>query len=256
MYPPTAPSAYDAEVVNWWMMDGDVDTLFPNPTWCPMIDALTLEAFKSAPFLSHVANVTLPLQARLAPVLGKATADVNILLTHDCSEFRYCDGYDLPAGLTADLMNAVETEISWQYNYLMEYKTYARLGAGPLLGEVAAALQARLNGDEGAYKFLLYSGHDTGPIMPVLAALGVYDGIWAPYASLISFEVWQHDSTGDVSVRVVYNGDEMRLPACGGAVMCPVDKFVTLLQSLVPAAAECAADVLMRPPRGFEQLHS
>jgi hypothetical protein len=38
-------------------------------------------------------------------------------------------------------------------------------------------------------KFSLISGHDT-TIFPILAALGVFDGLWPPYAARIVFELY------------------------------------------------------------------
>jgi len=58
-------------------------------------------------------------------------------------------------------------------------------------------------------KLRLVSGHDT-TIVPLLAALGCYDGKWPPYASYIALELWAEtdpssgQETFSVSFRVAY----------------------------------------------------
>ncbi len=60
----------------------------------------------------------------------------------------------------------------------------------PLLFTLAWPCETQLlNKVDNTPLFLLYSGHDDGPIIPVLAALGVFDGSWPPYASMISLEL-------------------------------------------------------------------
>ena len=44
-------------------------------------------------------------------------------------------------------------------------------------------------------RFFLYSGHDLGPIMQLLSALGAWDGAWAGYASMVTFELLDVTST-------------------------------------------------------------
>jgi len=80
----------------------------------------------------------------------------------------------------------------------------------------------------------LISAHDT-TLVPVLAALKVYDGVWPRYASYVSFELWDLGATyaataaGAASegggeqtfaVRVIFNGTPLALP--GIAPLVPV----------------------------------
>lgn len=85
-------------------------------------------------------------------------------------------------------------------------------------------MQAKIDDDEDALKFVIYSGHDT-TIMPYLAALGVWDGEWANYASIVTHELWQAEN-GDHYVRLAYNGKELILPGCDEA-FCSADAYMT-----------------------------
>lgn len=97
-----------------------------------------------------------------------------------------------------------------------------KLSIQPLMTEILSRLK---ESDSNASKLLsVLSGHDT-VIAPVLAALGVFNNdmcTWPPYASRISFELWQKkqnsNSNSDeaLHVRVLYNGEDITrlIPAC------------------------------------------
>jgi hypothetical protein len=121
----------------------------------------------------------------------------------------------------------------------------ARLGIGRLLGEALDGLafdaevyaaarplqETAASGTVGRGATLrLVSGHDT-TLVPLLSALGAYDGRWPPYSSFVSFELWDLgdgntppsppspegreeglDGGSNLAVRVVFNGAPVRLP--------------------------------------------
>ena len=127
-----------------------------------------------------------------------------------------------------------------------------RYGAGPLMGDVLAAMSAAAAGD--GKKFVLISGHDTGPINPVLGALDVmpsdpYEP--PPFAAMIVMELLERSAGagGGLFVRVMYQGEVMRVPwagvcgatAPGGDWLCEYEGFAKRVAAMVPTAAECTA---------------
>ena len=103
-----------------------------------------------------------------------------------------------------------------------------------------------------------FSGHDTGPMMPLLAAFNVWDGIWTPYASLISWELYSKNntrklSTQDYVIRFVYNGQVMQVPGCSDE-LCNLDEFLSVAESLVPTASECDVSAEEMLEAELEQL--
>jgi hypothetical protein len=87
--------------------------------------------------------------------------------------------------------------------------------------------------------------------MPVLFALGVFDNKWAPYASLISIELWSLGAPGGRSspwaVRFIYNGAVLRPAGCSSD-LCDLSELNAALSGLVPASrAECLPPVAERP---------
>ena len=64
--------------------------------------------------------------------------------------------------------------------------------------------------------------------MPLLAALfgEQWDGLWAGYGSLMSFELYNSSSVGDeYYFRIVYNGEALVFPGCTMS-LCDVNTFM------------------------------
>lgn len=92
----------------------------------------------------------------------------------------------------------------------------SRLAIGKLLGEIMERLNSKAKESQTEPSLYLVSAHDT-TLVPLLVALGVYDGNWPPYASYISFELWEDssaDETPNYLVRVLFNGEALPLPRC------------------------------------------
>ena len=71
-------------------------------------------------------------------------------------------------------------------------------------------------------------------MMPLVASLGLQDGLVPPMASAIVIEV--HDRN---AVRVFYRDQERRLPFCS-AMPCPLAEFTAHVGTLVPDDYEAA----------------
>ena len=70
--------------------------------------------------------------------------------------------------------------------------------------------------------------------MPILVALQVDNGVWTPYASMILMELYKNSSSGTVSMRIIYNGQVLSLPFCGGAQLCDYNIFSNYMASITP----------------------
>jgi len=173
-------------------------------------------------------------------------------MTHRCHDFA------MPDTVTDDLFNAVITEDTWQYTYHLQYPGFVSLAVGTFMGELWQNMQATITkltpqhrfalsgaAPRASRRFWLYAGHDDGPVMPMMQALGAYHGVWCPYATLIDLELY-NGTTGDAAadadgyyVRAMVLGEAVVMPGCGN-VLCPVAQFEKLVTSLVPSAAACA----------------
>jgi hypothetical protein len=134
----------------------------------------------------------------------------------------------------------------------------ARFGAGPLIGELLVAAETAVLDPSAAPAFLLYSGHDTGPMGPVLAALGIGGAEFPRFADLLSLELHcvteganNHTAAETASaasayaVRIVHNGAVVtsRVAGCpAGEELCPYAAFHAAAAALVPTPEECGRD--------------
>jgi hypothetical protein len=148
----------------------------------------------------------------------------------------------MPAGVTQSLFDRVIAEITWQNAYLYAWDNFTRLTAGFLLQDVIAAIGAVTSGASDARRFVLYAGHDDGPMFPVLSALGVFPPAWVPYSALMSIELWELDAPAggrtQWAVRVVYDGAVQQLPACASS-LCDLREFAAVVERMNPTRAEC-----------------
>ena len=91
--------------------------------------------------------------------------------------------------------------IRWRFARYYEDPLMLRYAAGDLTSEMLMNMK-QLQTNEDAVPCFWYSGHDV-TIMPLLRALNIWDGTWAPYASYVAVELHHH--AGDWEIRVVYN---------------------------------------------------
>lgn len=126
-------------------------------------------------------------------------------MTHRCHDFA------LPDTVTEELFDAIVEEDTWQYGYQLNYTGFVRLAVGTFMGELLANAEAMVAKHTAATtaasdasrtpppprqarRFWLYAGHDDGPIMPMMRALGAFHGVWSPYATLIALELYNSSS--------------------------------------------------------------
>lgn len=79
------------------------------------------------------------------------------------------------------------------------------------------------------YQFVLIGGHDT-TIMPMLAAIlgEEWDAVWASYASLLTFELYNTTTPDQYLFRMVYNGKALVVPGCSDS-LCDLDILMEVL---------------------------
>jgi len=65
----------------------------------------------------------------------------------------------------------------------------ASSSSSPKVTATSTVVKAAATSGHPPAKLRLLSGHDT-TVVPLLAALGCYDGKWPPYASYIALELW------------------------------------------------------------------
>eukprot|EP00658_Telonema_sp_P-2_P036464 TRINITY_DN26370_c0_g1_i1.p1 TRINITY_DN26370_c0_g1~~TRINITY_DN26370_c0_g1_i1.p1 ORF type:complete len:459 (-),score=86.90 TRINITY_DN26370_c0_g1_i1:258-1634(-) len=193
----------------------------PFGSMCSEVMAI-LSTPPEIPFISaeHTKEVTEPLMRKVAALTNKTLPteqESRLPLTNtiflegavECSWARLCEtvpavGRSVPQGILNILPELVD-EVTLQLTAVFNNSKIKKFGTGPILRDLVVGAEAAVSQLETARKFIMYSGHDIGPIMNVWTTLGIGPGTWAPFASVISFELYKMES-GEHAMRIVTNG--------------------------------------------------
>ena len=77
-------------------------------------------------------------------------------------------------------------------------------------------------------------------VLPLLNLFQL-DNTWPPYASRLTFELYEHvNEPGTHEVRILYNGNVMTLPFCNNASTCPWKAtFSPYVEKFIPTKEFC-----------------
>ncbi|CAL1677642.1 unnamed protein product [Lasius platythorax] len=123
-----------------------------------------------------------------------------------------------------------------------------RLYAGPMIRAMLSNMIAAKNPNPPDTKIYLYSGHESN-IATMLHAFNLYKPHVPEYSSAVILELLQQDKQYYVKF-VHYRGippiiDELQILGC--EILCPFDKFVNLIQDLIPSDEEMVCDKRQTP---------
>ncbi|CAM9953409.1 unnamed protein product [Pylaiella littoralis] len=191
------------------------------------------------------AKNTFPGQAELktktSEMIGLPEEEVKWTAVREVLSCYEAHGVALPTwAVSSGVVEGVVNYTGWMWGRWFGEREMARLSLGPFVAELLTLVGAR--GHETGVpeanmpstpKLAIFSGHDS-TLVPILAALKIYDDVWPPYASYISLDVAE-DQDGERRVRVVYNGKEAVLPGAEGP-------WIT-----VPELQERLEDVMPKP---------
>merc|ERR1712196_118064 len=160
----------------------------------------------------------------------------------DCIQKHVCHAQKVPESLADPaLLASLREDITTHYDIVAE--ATRKYASGPLVKEISEELHKVVN-NTSPIKLALYSGHDTGPILPLLHAFKVADGKWPPYASTIVLEVYTPKAGSGKKehvVRMIYNGKALTIPACSKE-MCPWETFAAVMEEVAASPEDCAED--------------
>jgi len=144
-------------------------------------------------------------------------------------------------------MNENETaERTWNYRYWRGrdsklYKEYASLSYGYFFAVLSDQLRAAAKGDSRAPKLTITVMSDSN-ISPLLALYNLSELAQQrpPYLSALIHEVYEDDTSGALSVRVLFNGEVVDV--CGepdSFPLCPLEQWESLIEQLIPDQQSC-----------------
>jgi len=216
-----------------------------SPWWNEDVLAVALEA---AAVSSH--------EVRSRNKAGELlSAMVDCVVVHACTGLgdvpsTFVDSEELPNMAPDALFTRMDknetARLTWNFNYFRSkspeaYREYAALYYGYSYAVLRDRLLAAAKGDPRAPKLEISVMSDKN-IIPQLAMYGLsYSAEHRPpYLSALVHEVYREKATGELFVRVIYNGNVKRV--CSGNnsfPLCPWKEWDEVVSKVIPSFMEC-----------------
>jgi hypothetical protein len=171
----------------------------------------------------------------------------NVTKIFDCLNVNKC--HDRSISVDQDLILKLANELApKKYELILNNPDrfqHGKISCGPLLSAVRREIMK--NVDPATFtgeprKFYIILGHDTGPMMPLLVGLGIWDGQWPAYASRIILEIYEDSNDKTFYFRIMYNEVEQIIAECSDT-LCKWSDFSQLLEQLIPNDQEFSFDL-------------
>eukprot|EP00446_Apocalathium_sp_SHHI-4_P025115 CAMPEP_0177260542 /NCGR_PEP_ID=MMETSP0367-20130122/59316_1 /TAXON_ID=447022 ORGANISM="Scrippsiella hangoei-like, Strain SHHI-4" /NCGR_SAMPLE_ID=MMETSP0367 /ASSEMBLY_ACC=CAM_ASM_000362 /LENGTH=502 /DNA_ID=CAMNT_0018715071 /DNA_START=28 /DNA_END=1536 /DNA_ORIENTATION=+ len=229
-------------------MDFKQENMLVNAKVCPATAVATDEFFEGLPTKDQL--MAQCKQLKPSQAFAK-TSECFWYLQHviDCLMSRMCPtvpfsphNSTVPEYFMAEGEQSFKTlwklvdEAQWGY-----FKAMAKVGGmGSFANDYYSAVLQAVDASRGAAateapKFMLWSGHDTGPMEPIYAALNLRPEppYWPAFASMLVLELWKSDL--GIVARWLSNGKVVAGPM-------PLDEFQDKVSAVVNSRKACQAD--------------
>jgi len=222
-------------------VDNSNEYLTPNVKACERVGFFMHEGKRIWAESNH-SDSTQRLQSQLRDILSKEQYEMmgldklNFVRFRDWVIARKAHGLGLPWELDTaqvdalDRLGAEQVAMYCGLNRPNE-ELVIRTAIGRALGEIIAKAK------KGDRKLNLFSAHDT-TVLPLLVALGVFNGRWPDYCADLAFELWEDrlhvgEDNDRFQMRVLYSGNEV--------VRMTLPEFEATYRNKVPInwASEC-----------------
>lgn len=198
---------------------------------------------------------------KLSNLFGGATmARLHTTGIADALYARACHGMPLPCGVAGGCVDGATQRAAWRDADAFYCERFAggegglaaaKLAMLPLLVQLTRRLEAAAAPSGHAARLVLFSGHDTvvAPLLASLGGLSAPDACrWPPYASHLTFELWEGDGgrARSLAVRVLFNGRAItrHLSGCA-AEYCPLDDLRRTVAALTSEfTSACGVDTV------------
>ncbi|GMI06846.1 hypothetical protein TrRE_jg12384, partial [Triparma retinervis] len=257
LFPTTeANSGVENVLVDWHTADYDSDPIYPNSKVCPRLNELQAAAYSSLEFQSFNTSAE---ASYLESIMQEDLGGADWMHILDCQMTSLCTGRPLPSVINDFSEDDDDSNFSRIYRHASDQlgkvythndNEYAKLAMAPVLSSILTStlLPSLTASSRSSLPTLLHitSGHDT-TVMPLLAALGVWDGAWSPYASMLVIETYLYpgypsDFPSGRAFRLVYNGDVLTgsFEGCGGSGdLCDLGLLTGYLEGFAKDDRDC-----------------
>jgi hypothetical protein len=251
LYPPSTRSSVNLPI---YTVDPGTEYFYPNTDACPNLKPL-LQATQNTPEYHAFEAAMEPTLEQLENILGVSAAEMPSWTSlYDIVTAAQAHNQTLPQGFDDALIAKINYAANFIMNVSFSTDKIRRLGMGRVVADLKQNFLDAIQG-RPTTKYNLFSAHDT-TVGPLVIALGVWDGVWPPYASHLELELWRSASSGAYFVHGSYNGKDVVFPTCGGQAVCPWEQFVQTTDSLIMSdwRAECGLAEGMKAPKKLSDL--
>jgi hypothetical protein len=241
------------EPIHFEVFPSQFEVMTPDGPSCPKLKKLNVEFKKSVEYAIYQNNTKELRNYFNSFIKQDLSADMWTSHWQDVLVSRSCHGMKpvcvedknnstkcmTEASLKSVQQAGIDEYKLWYGDNSLRKEGITRLQIGSMLWEIKnnfiKAPTTLLKGDLGNYPRLkVYSGHDS-TLGPILSALNAKGADWPPYASTISFELWnpKKNETNsdhlDLSLRIIYNGEPMDASWCPNGV-CKVRDYLVYIR--------------------------
>uniref|UniRef100_V9KAY2 Lysophosphatidic acid phosphatase type 6 n=1 Tax=Callorhinchus milii TaxID=7868 RepID=V9KAY2_CALMI len=217
----------DAKVIIF-TTDTESEILYPNTYGCKRLHILNRQLWKKVRAQPDVQCDMRLLQQSLGVVPDDNATFIDIM---DDMIARKAHGLPLPKVLMeweeTIKQQAVKTLCS---SFSLPNREGLQLSVGPVIDMLLTNINDNIQDGNSSskQKMYLYSGHDT-TLVPILYVLGIFNWDWPSYASDLTFELFEHQSSKEKFMKVSYSGKDQLVRGCS-SIFCPLDEFLKVFK--------------------------
>ncbi|KAJ5076752.1 lysophosphatidic acid phosphatase type 6 [Anaeramoeba ignava] len=228
LFPPSTEQ--EAEIIPIYTIEASEEDMFSQSS-CQRLQNLIQDIINSQEWIDHLKSVQ-PLWDELLQIFNsKDMNNLTFVQIENCFICRLAHNKSFPPGMTQEILDQVANESNWEWNKLSSTKEIQKLKIGRFIEDIVNAIMAKIN-NQIAYKWMLYSGHDT-TLAPLLQSYNVYDNTVPDYSSYVIFELYQDDQTSTYYIKLSYNNEDLIIPGCENTY-CELETFMSISTKLIP----------------------
>lgn len=246
LYPEASRAAGAPSIIDIHVAPPASEILYPDPARCPRLAEIAEAALASDTAAAASRKLCSPVEERLerlfSPDAPKDRLSPEQLA--DVLAAREARAAPLPKGIDASAASQVAACVNWRLNVTLGDGEFLALGIGAFVAELGRAVEeavglAGTSAPQPA-SLRLYSAHDS-TLSAVLAAFGVGDGGWPPFASHLAMELFHRPLARPEQAwffRLLYNGKALLPKGCKDEI-CGIQVLRDTVLRLNPTTLSC-----------------